>query len=192
VERRRHSNGGELARRSVAARVAPAALRERERREGRLQLKKHRAMAAPTVEGEEQCGRSGNAANLGLLRHRRLDEEVGVRGGARPCSRRKKNGGGRERGWRWKVPILDLVHGGGGWVVGGHLVEGEGREGGVCAAQPAGGVLAGSGPRPVDTARPCHAASPNRGGWWLSSGPGNSNGRRGLSLIWFRIQIDSN
>jgi hypothetical protein len=62
---------------------------------------------------------------------------------------------------------------------------------GVCCPT-AGGVLAGSGPRPVGMARPCHAASPNRGGWWLSSGPGNSNGRRGLSLIWFRIQIDSN
>jgi hypothetical protein len=52
-ERRWHSNGVELPRGSAAAWGAPAALRmrERERREGGLQLEEHRAMAVLTVNG---------------------------------------------------------------------------------------------------------------------------------------------
>jgi hypothetical protein len=61
------SNGGELPRQSAAARGALAAPREREGCEGRLQLKKHRAMVALTMEGEEQHGCGGDAAGLGLL-----------------------------------------------------------------------------------------------------------------------------
>jgi hypothetical protein len=53
AERRRRSNGGELPLWSVAAWGAPAAPREREGLEGWLQLKKHQAMVALTVEGEE-------------------------------------------------------------------------------------------------------------------------------------------
>jgi hypothetical protein len=47
---------------------------------------------------ERQRRHDGNAASLGLLRCRWLDEEAGDCEGARPCSRRKGNGGGREKG----------------------------------------------------------------------------------------------
>jgi hypothetical protein len=63
AERRWCSNDGELPRRSAAARGAPAAPRETEGHEGRHQLKKHRAMAALTMEGE---GRKCDGGSVGV------------------------------------------------------------------------------------------------------------------------------
>jgi hypothetical protein len=66
VERRWRSNGRELPRRSATARGAPVAVREREGRERRLQLKKHRVMAAVTLEGGgRKCGGGGIGVKSG-------------------------------------------------------------------------------------------------------------------------------
>jgi hypothetical protein len=56
VERRWRSNGGELPRGSAAARGALAAPRERDRRERRLHLEKHRAMMVLTINGAKRDG----------------------------------------------------------------------------------------------------------------------------------------
>jgi hypothetical protein len=99
VERLWRSNGGELPRWSAVAQGALAAPCEREGREGRIQLKKHQAMADLTVEGEEQHGRGSDVGSLSLLRHWWLDEE-GVRwgGGVSALLEKEEKWGGRERG----------------------------------------------------------------------------------------------
>jgi hypothetical protein len=99
AERLWRSNGGELPWGSAAARGAPAASHERERREGHLHLEEHQAMTVHTVNGGKSvawwCEDSDDGGGP-IARRGHEDEGERGKGVALEQSAKERNRGGEK------------------------------------------------------------------------------------------------